>query len=150
MSVTADILLESPTGRRVLLVECKAVIHSSPKSAAHLRRNLLFHSAGTSAAFFMLATPSALYLWNEEAQPDELPLFSSDSKQVLREYLGPLVDRSGGPRGESIERAIASWLSDLAGQLRKPEATSQADQMLIASGLYEQMKDGVVRTGVDA
>jgi hypothetical protein len=49
-----------------------------------------------------------------------------------------------------MELAIASWLNDLANNVRKPDPSSEADQMLIRSGLYDQMKHGVVRTHVHA
>jgi len=34
--------------------------------------------------------------------------------------------------------------------LREPDPKSEADQMLVTSGLYAQIKGGIVRTEVDA
>jgi hypothetical protein len=146
MPPTADIVLDSPLQRRVLVVECKLAKEASPEGAARLRRSLYAHRLAPEATFFMLALPTALYLWKKDSAPDALPDFASAAKPVLRDYLGKIADQAGGPRGESLELAISSWLSDLASRLRKPNSESDADQMLVASGLYEQMKDGVVRT----
>jgi hypothetical protein len=148
MPAKADIVLDSPLRGRLLLVECKWAKESSPASAAHLRDSLsrLWNS---DAAFFMLAFRTGLYLWKKDTAPNAPPDFVSPAKQVLREYLGKLADQADGPRAESMELAIASWLSDLASDLRKPDPKSEADQMLVKSGLYEQMKHGIVRTEVE-
>jgi hypothetical protein len=39
--------------------------------------------------------------------------------------------------------AVSGWLGDLASSLCKPD-DSEADQMLVDSGLYELMKNGTV------
>jgi len=145
MTAPLDIVVDSPTGRRVLIVECKATRKSTPEDAAQVRRNLLAHSQLPADAFFLLAMPSKLFLWSKDRAKDAAPSFSADAQPVLRDYLGPIADQEGGPRGESLELAIASWLGDLTSNLRSPNQ-SDADRMLVESGLLDKIKGGRVRT----
>jgi hypothetical protein len=92
-----------------------------------------------------LAIPSRLFLWNTDGGKDAAPNFTADAQPVLRDYLGPIADQEGGPRGESLKLAIASWLGDLASKLRSPDK-SEADRMLVESGLLDKIKGGRVRT----
>jgi hypothetical protein len=145
MSTPLDIVVDSSTGRRILFVECKASRKSTPEDAAHVRRNLLSHSQLSADAFFLLAMPSRLYLWDKDRGLDAPPNFTADAQPVLRDYLGPIADQEGGPRGESLGLAIASWLGDLIANIRSSDKTD-ADRMLVDSGLLERIKGGRVRT----
>jgi hypothetical protein len=145
MTAPADIVVESPTGRRVLIVECKSTKRSTPEDAAQVRRNFLAHNQFPADAFFLLAMPTKLFLWGNDPGGGSAPSFSADARPVLREYLGPIADQEGGPRGESLELAIASWLGDLTSNLRSADQ-SDADRMLVESGLLDKIKGGRVRT----
>jgi hypothetical protein len=145
MPAPLDIVVDSPTGRRILVVECKTTRKSTPEDAALVRRNLLAHSQLPADAFFLLAIPSRLFLWNRDRGVDAAPNFTADAQPVLRDYLGSIADQEGGPRGESLELAIASWLGDLTSNIRSPDKTD-ADRMLVDSGLLDKIKGGRVRT----
>jgi hypothetical protein len=146
MPALPDIVVDSPTRRQILYVECKTTKTSDTQEAARMRRNCLMHSLVSSDAYFMVALPNTLFLWNQNSAAEMLPSFTADAKPVLRDYLGKkIVDREGGPRGESLELAIAAWLGDLAAGVRSP-GQSAADQILVSSGLYEAMKGGRVST----
>ena len=145
MSAPLDIVVDSPTGRRILVVECKTTSKSTPQDAAHLRRNLLVHNQLPADAFFLLAIPSRLFLWSWDRDVNAAPNFTADAQPVLRDYLGPIANQKGGPRGESLELAIASWLGDLTSNIRSPDK-SDADRMLVDSGLLDKIKGGRVRT----
>jgi hypothetical protein len=145
MTVPADIVVDSPTGRRVLIVECKSTIRSTPEDAAQVRRNFLAHSQFAADAFFLLAMPSKLFLWGKDRGEGAAPNYTADAQPVLRDYLGPIADQAGGPRAESLELAIASWLGDLTSNLRSADQ-SEADRMLVESGLLDKIKGGRVRT----
>lgn len=148
MRTRPDIVVDSALGRTILLVECKRSKDSSPEVAARLRQGLLADSAlpAEDDAFFMMAFPNVIYLWVPGSAPGAPPSHSAPAKSVLREYLGRIADQPGGPREESLELAIASWLSDLTANLRGPAKTSEADQMLVVSGLYDKMRGAYVRT----
>jgi hypothetical protein len=145
MTALLDIVVDSATGSRILFVECKITRKSTPEEAAQVRRNLLAHSQLPADAFFLLAMPSRLFLWSKDRGKDAPPSFTADAQPVLRDYLGTIADQEGGPRGESLELAIASWLGDLVSNLRTPDK-SDADRMLVESGLLDKIKGGRVRT----
>ncbi|MBS0422269.1 MAG: hypothetical protein JSR66_31480 [Proteobacteria bacterium] len=145
MSAPLDIVVDSPIGRRILFVECKATRSSTPRDAANVRRKLIMYTQLPLDAFFLLAVPSKLFLWGRDAALDAVPAFTANAQPVLRDYLGALADQEGGPRGESLGLAIAGWLGDLTSNLRSPDKTD-ADRMLVDSGLLEKIKGGRVRT----
>jgi hypothetical protein len=143
-----DIVAYSADHRRVLVVECKGGKMTSPENAAQFRRNLMAHSAITPTPYFLLAFPTSLFLWKAETAPGELADFTAPAKPVLRSYLGSLVDREPGLQGQSIELAMLSWLGDLAAAIRKPDPKSEADQMVVKSGLYDKIRRGEVKSEV--
>jgi hypothetical protein len=150
MPVSADIVVDSLNRQHLLLVECMAVGESKPADAIGVRRGLIIHGYAVKSVFFMVAFSKALYLWQPDCAIDAPPTFTASPLSVLREYLGRIADQPGGPLAESLELAISSWLGDLAGGLRTPKTASEADQMLLASGLYDQIKGGDVRRELEA
>lgn len=148
MPTRADIVVDSAPRRTALLAECRLSKNSSTELAVRLREKLLADCGlpRESNAFFMLAFPDVIYLWIPGSAPDAPPTHSAPAKSLLREYLGRIADQPGGPREESLELAIASWLGDLTANLREPAKTSEADQMVVVSGLYDKIKGGYVRT----
>jgi hypothetical protein len=149
MAVQPDIVVETPDRRRVLVVECKRAKETSPSQAARWRRNYLVHGLDSGVPYFLLAFSTALFLWRENHDMNAEPDFTAPAKSILQRYLGAAIaDRPGGPLEESLEIAFSTWLSDLANGIREPDVSSEADQMLVQSGLFAQIKDGVVRTQV--
>jgi hypothetical protein len=148
MTIEADIVVETPQ-RRVLLVECKWIKEPSAKKATDLRDN--FAQLSTEQAdFFMLALRTGLHIWRRETPSGRPPDFTASTKQIWREYLGKMAERPDAIRSEAMEFAVASWLNDLANDVRAPNSTSEADQVLLQSGVYQRIKNGVVRTHVRA
>jgi hypothetical protein len=139
-----NIVVDSPTGSRILFVECKTTRKLTSEAATQVRRNLITHRELSADAIFLLATPSTLFLWNKDPEVDAVPSYTADARPLFRDYLGKIVDQEGGPRGESLELAISSWLGDLVSKLRSP-SKSDADRMLAESGLLEKIKHGRVR-----
>jgi hypothetical protein len=92
----------------------------------------------------MLALPSSFHLWKPAAPPDAPPNCSASAIPVLRSYLGKISEQTPWAGAENMELAISAWLSDLAGSLRKPDA-SEADHMLVNAGLYDLIRGGTVR-----
>ncbi len=148
MPAPADITVDAPSRISVLVVECKLARESTPAAAAGLRQSLLEdgYLSIPPTAFFMLAFPTALYLWRPGAAFDAAPDFSAPAKPLLREYVGDTIaDQSPWPPAESVELAISAWVGDLAGSIRKPDPASDADQMLVRAGVYGLIKGGTVR-----
>jgi hypothetical protein len=150
MAVQADIVVESPDERRVLIVECKRTKDVSNEQAARWRRNYVAHGLDAHVPYFLLAFSSGLFLWRANTNIDAPPDFTAPAKPVLKRYLGPIADQVDGPIEESLEIAFSTWLSDLASGIRKPDADSEADQMLVDSGLLAKIKNGKLRTQVAA
>jgi hypothetical protein len=147
MAVQADIVIETSDGR-ILVVECKRVKETSNEQAARWRRNYLAHGLDSKVPYFLLAFSTGLFLWRANEDVDALPEFTAPAKPVLKRYLGPIADQPDGPIDESLEIAFSTWLSDLANGIRQPDVNSEADQMLVVSGLLERIKDGKLRTQV--
>jgi hypothetical protein len=93
----------------------------------------------------MLAFTGALYLWRKETPSDALPDFIASPDSIWRAYVGELAMGPEGIRAEGVEIAVSFWLNDLACGIRKLNSRSEADQMLVRSGLYEQMRCGFIR-----
>ena len=148
MALRADIVIESPDRRRILVVECKRAQDASKQQAVRWRRNFVAHGLDSEVPYFLLAFPTGLYLWRANANIEAPPDFTAPAQDVLKRYLGSIADQPGGPLEESLEIAFSTWLSDLAHGVRQPDALSEADQMLVTSGLFEKMKGGIFRAQV--
>ncbi len=139
-----DIAAYSRDRQLILLAEVKWVKESSEDTAVFFRHNLLSHQLLPQVPFFLLAYRNALFLWKEASQSDARPNFQAATRPVLKKYLGGLADSDTGPGPEGMESAIKLWLSDLASGIESPDAGSDADKMLVDSGLYEMIRNGEV------
>lgn len=148
MAVQADFVIETKDRRLILVVECKRAKTTSITHAARWRRNFVAHGLDSAVPYFLLAFPTEIFLWHANQDIDAPPDFTAPAKPVLKRYLGPIADQPGGPLEESLEIAFSTWLSDLANGIRQPDTNSEADQMLVVSGLLARIKDGVLRTQV--
>lgn len=149
MSANAAIAVESPRRNILLVVEC--LLARTAEEAAETRRTLLGerYLSVPDTAFFMLASSNEFYLWQPHSALESLPTLTVPAKPLLREYLGArIADLVPGPLKESMNLAVSWWLSGLAAGYRKPDPSSDADQMIVKSGLYERMKGGIVQTDV--
>jgi hypothetical protein len=98
----------------------------------------------------MLVLRTGVHLWKRDTPPGSQPDFRASAQDIWRDYLGELAEKPQGPREESMELAVSAWLNDLANNVSKPDPDSTADQMLVESGLYDRMKNAVVRRHVNA
>jgi hypothetical protein len=109
------------------------------------RQNLLAHDAIPRANYFLLALPDQLYLWkdawNQEASH---PHYVVRTWDALRDYLSSWTEPPQQLGEEKLELALTSWLRDLTNLTRKLRPDSEADRMLVDSGLYDAIKSGMV------
>src|SRR5688572_17656913 len=124
-----DIVLESPRRQPVLLVECGGP-RFTPEDAAYFRQNLS-EVWCLDGPYFMLALRDDLYLWKKETPVSALPDFCSRAAWIWRQYLGDLSEQPDGPSKLGIQFVISDWLYDLAWGIRKPDPSSEPDQMLV-------------------
>jgi hypothetical protein len=146
MRHSADIVV-SKEDRPVLMVEIKAGKETSPTAAARFRRNLIENKMVADAPFLLLAFKTSLFLWRKETSLDEPADFTAPIKPILEFYLQSHHDNPYIGE-ESIQIAVHSWLRDLAIGIRQPDPASPPDQMLLDSGLYNEMYSGDVRPEV--
>jgi hypothetical protein len=144
-----DIVVEAANGTRMAVVECKRTKETSDVDATALRRHLQAY-LDVQREFFLFASPQKLFLWKPKTPLDARPDFAASAEPVLKEYLGRWADQPGGPLPESLQIAFSSWLGDLANGIREPDLDSEPEQIIVQSGLLDQIKGGTVRTQVCA
>lgn len=130
----------------MLVAECTGGRVTTSEDAALLRRNLLAHDLVPDAPYVLLAFPSHFFLWLPKAQADQLPNFAVSAEPVLREYLGERTEKLGELCSGSLQLLLVCWLDDLACAMRQPDPKSEADQMMVDSGLYDQIRRGEVKS----
>jgi len=145
MAIRANIIIESTSWRPILIVVCRTTQDTSSQYATRFRQNLVAHGLDLDLPYFLLAFPTRLFLWRANANIEAPPDFTASTQAVLKPYMGRFADRPGGPCEESLEIALTVWLNYLANGFQKPEPLSEADQMLVTSGLLEKIKGGRFR-----
>jgi len=145
MDKGVDIAVYSPDGRLQLVVEAKSLEQTSRDWAARFRHNLLAHDAIPASNYFLLAMPDHLYLWKDGVNLAEAPPnYEIPTWEALGDYLGTRTEQPRRIGEESLQLALASWLNDVAGSIRKLRPESEVDRILVDSGLYDAIKSGEV------
>lgn len=145
MSGKFDIAAYSKTRQLVLLAEIHSLRESSEDAAVQFRMNLLTHNFLGEVPYFLIADRNSLFLWKQGSEPGKRPDFKSPAKPVLKKYLGNLADTNDRIGAESLDQAIRLWLTDLATEYEPPNPDSEADKMLVQSGLLACLKGGEIR-----
>lgn len=148
MFAKADIVIDTPP-KRLLVVDCTWFREPSLERVID-RRDSLAELWSINFDYFMLTLRGELYLWRNDAPSGSPPAFTAATNRIWRKYLGNLADQPDTLRSEVMEIAVAAWLNDLAHNVAKPDPESDADQLLLRSGLYEKMKRGIVRKHVSS
>jgi hypothetical protein len=136
-----DIVVYSSDRRAALVVEVRAAKETSPERASTLRQDLLQRDPLLGESYLLLAYSTSLFLWEKNAPADAKPRTAA-VKDVLRDYGGASADREQGPTLEGLTTMLYFWLDDLAVGLRQPKQASEADQLLVHNGVYEQIRRG--------
>jgi len=148
-TASADIVVFSKERRPVLVVDVRGgSMYDTVESAAGLLRSLLAHQLLPSAPFFMLATPTQLFLWPRDGTSDDVPKFAAATKAVLDNY-GSKRLQTDRLRSGALEFVIFFWLADLASGVRSPSPVSAADRMLLESGLFTYIQGGTADFDVE-
>jgi len=129
-----DIIAYSPDEQTVLVVEIKSGKEDTPEQLERSRRQLMADAASLEAAFLLLAQRNGLFLWKKDAAPGTKAEFAS-VKSVLRDYASSVADQAETLRKPEMEMVVHSWLDDLAIGIRTPKADSEADQLLVRTGV---------------
>jgi len=138
-----DITAYSPDNRQVLIVEVKSGKDSDPQQLERVRQALMSVIEAQSVQFFVLAQRNGLFLWKKGASTGTDAEFAP-VKGLLREYAASLPDQEEIIRKPGLEMVIHAWLDDLALGIRQPKPDSEADQLLVKTGIYDQIRQGRV------
>lgn len=152
----ADVAVRAPDGTLQLEVEAKTRRGVSPEWAARLLRNILFHGAGPSAPYFMLALPDRIFLWDlrdlpsrlaSESGSDPEPDYEANAKPAFDPYLDGEVVSSEHVSEDALVLVVASWLTYLLNSASQPgDLRPDMRALLFDSGLYDAAKRGAVAT----
>ena len=135
-----DIAAYSPDHRQVLIVEVKSSKDSGPHHLECIREALMSGS-DENVQFFVLAQRNGLFLWKKGAGAGTTAEFAS-VKSILNDYAASLPDQEESIRKPGLEIVIHAWLDDLALGIRQPKQDSEADQLLVRTGAYNQIREG--------
>jgi len=139
----ADISAYSRDGSLQMVAEVQSRDEGSAAYAAQFRQNLLKCGAVPNAPYFAIVFPGQLFLWDRSARGlGAPPRYSATIRDVLREYLGALGEHPERLGEESLLIGLTGWLSDLANAVREPR--SDADRVILDSGLYSAIQRGTV------
>ena len=142
-----DFAAYSPARELVMLIEVKWSKDSSEEDAIFFRKNLRGNRILSDGPHFMLAYRNRLFLWKGSSAPDAKPDYASPAKPILKEYLGERTDAENEVGPETLEQAYKLWLIDLIRGSKVPDPKSDADNILVDSGVYARIKGGEIRRG---
>jgi len=116
MSRRADILVRTPLGQPLALVEVKNLERFTKDNALELRDALLWYGID-AIPYVMVVSQSTGYLWKLQARRPGMAEYGQaqvlDMKPVFREYLTE-VELGRHLRGAELELVLSHWLGDLA------------------------------------
>jgi len=143
-----DITVYASDDRPVLVVEIKGHKDASRENLERLRRSLASEVHEVKPRFLLLAQRDDLFLWDLTSKVGAQPQVAS-AKSVLRDYAKSVPDPEHSLRKDGLQMVLRSWLDDLALGIRKPRADSEADQLLVSSGIYQDIRQGRVEAEID-
>jgi hypothetical protein len=131
-------------GQRLLDIEVKAKLNTSPDWAAQFRRNILAHGTFYKAPYFLMVFLDRFYLWTDaDAQSDQSqPTYSVDARPILQSYLEGAGITAERISRQSLELIIESWLWQMINSEKSAAELDKSQQWLVDSGLYEAITGG--------
>ena len=144
MVPNADIIVYSHDRSLALAVETTISRAPTAEDATELRRHLLMHQLLPRAPFFLLVNPTSMFLWREATPPTAPPDREVSADAVLNNYCSEESGKWAMTKG-ALEIVVLHWLCTIANGLREADPASPPEQMLIDSGLYEQIRNGDVQ-----
>jgi hypothetical protein len=146
----ADIVVYAHDRRLLLAVEIKETRQPSAKDATSLRRSLHAHGLVPDSAFYLIVYPTTLFLWRRETPAADPPDYTASTKLLEEDAeRGVAHQRDRQLRKGGLQLLVFGWLSVLANDLRRADPTSDAERMLIDSGVYEALRHGEVQFEAD-
>jgi hypothetical protein len=136
-----DLTVRSADGRRILAVTTTAGIGRDSEDIELARELMMSEEAGEKVPFFLLAERDRMFLWKKGAGPYS-EAETAPVEGLLREYAPSVVEANLPiPKG-SMDILIYAWLDDLARGIREPRPESEADELLVRAGVYDEIRGG--------
>src|SRR3569833_2842217 len=145
----ADVGVYSPDKLLVVAIKMAGGNNADPMLLERMRAALARKSAPAKPLFLLVVANDGLYLWRAEAEPNSKPQYAS-IHAVMRD-IAPRVLEMGGPfHANGLRILVVAWLNVLSLGLRQPNRESEADQLLIETGIYERILNGDVENDIPA
>ncbi len=137
-----DILIQSPEGYPIAVVEVKNQQNLTRDIATKLRRNMVAHGLLPQIPYFLLASQDVGFLWKEPkfVSYDTPPTYEFPMDKVINRY----IKREPGQRlyGAELELIVLQWLTDLTQETQKN--TEEPEKTLALSGFSKSIKGATV------
>lgn len=144
-----DIAVYDKEERLQLVVEVKKhpneLVSRTGDWATRIRRNLLLHSGIPGSVYFMLAVfPAPFYFWGQEDAPEAPASYTMDWQAQP-----PGIDEYFENEYQAQE-AVSLWLEAITNGILVREGSTEGQDWLFQSGLYQAIQGGRVAKQVKA
>jgi hypothetical protein len=141
--IRPDIIVQSPTGDPVAVVEVKNRQDLSRDIAVILHRTLLGYGYPARVPYFLLLSQDNGFLWHGPVAvgDDNAPAEEFDMRPVIARYL-PNLDPADRLRGAELSLIVRQWLNDLAAG--RQNETQEPERTLARAGFLAAIRDAVV------
>ena len=133
-----DILIQSPDGDTIAVVEVKNLRDLTPDKATEIRHNLAYYGVPAEVPFFMLLSQDVGFLWKNSTYEnlDALPTYTFPMQNVVARY----SDRKPGERFYELEFEILvlRWLNHLT--IKEYSDSQEPEKTLELSGFIEAIE----------
>ena len=139
-----DILIQSPQGNSIAVVEVKNRQNLSRDVATAFRRNMLAHGLLSQTPYFLLTSQDIGFLWKEakEENFDALPDYEFSMDKVVSRYI---KQKSGERLYEPVlDLVVFQWLLDLTMGTQK--SLEEPERTLALAGFNESIKGAKIIT----
>jgi len=136
-----DLTVRSADRRQILAVAITGRVRADRENIELFRELLMSEEGGEEIPFFLLAEGDRIFLWKKGDGP-YADAETAPVEPLVREYLPPGVDWDFPIGKDAMDILIYAWLDDLARGWREPRPESEADQLLIRAGVYDEILGG--------
>ena len=146
MNAYADFALYNSHGRLTAIVEAKSKTNTSSKWATMTRRNLVARWNIGGIDFFLLVTPDHLYMWKDAGtvRGPVPPTHEADTTAEFAPYFKGAGLSPTRITGHAFELVVESWMGDVMRSARRANESTEAQRILVESGLDTAVRDGSI------
>lgn len=144
MNARADLALYNSHGQLTAIVEIKSKMCTSIDWAKFTRRNILAHWDIDGVDFFLLVTPDRLYMWKDSGtrRGPVPPTHDADTTAEFAPYFKGAGVSPKRITGHAFELVVGAWLGDVMRSARRADESTDAQRILVESGLETAVRDG--------